>query len=576
MKRNTPLPEFELQINKHNINKMEFEVREVELDEWIPVAKYAPEFVDTELDIPQYSIDPEYFQFFISNCQQNNMVYDVLLVHKVIESGKPNRYRCKIPVDTRINVELFQQWLLDYEDLDVIQWIKYGFSVSRDDSKAELTPNKVNHMGANMYLDCLDAYVENEVKLGVTLGPFKIPPFISRIGISPLSTRPKRESMKRIVILDLSFLQGASVNDGISKDVYCGQEINLTYPTIDTLAKRIFDLSKLGEVWMWKKDLLRAFRQINLCPMDFSLIGYRWRNLLYFDEVVPMGLRSAAYICQRLTNAVRYMHNQCGYWSLNYLDDFGSAELKHRVLDSYNLMAKIFKMLGIQEAEEKSVEPTTRMEFLGNMVDTKKFTLEVSPDRKKELFELIQKFKNKEELTKKQLQSLIGKLSFVTNCVRPGRIFLNRMLEKLRSCSNLVKIDVEFRRDLIWWEEFLPKFDGISLLWLRDEHPHNQLMASDASMVGGGGTHKEEFFHIKFNQQILEQTNNIAQRELYTIMIAVKLWGSKMYGQVVRFDTDNQISMFAVNTGRTRDHFLLKCLREIALYATRFQCILRA
>ena len=127
--------------------------------------------------------------------------------------------------------------------------------------------------------------------------------------------------------MDLSFPLGRSVNDGINKNSYCGEEIRLTYPTIDTLAKRIYELSKSGTVKIWKKDLLRAFRQIYLCPSQYSLIDYRWRNLLYFDKVVPMGLKLAAYICQRVTNAVVYVHRSFGYWSINYLDDFGSAEL---------------------------------------------------------------------------------------------------------------------------------------------------------------------------------------------------------------------------------------------------------
>ena len=151
--------------------------------------------------------------------------------------------------------------------------------------------------------------------------PFTIPPFMGRMGISPLSTRPKKDSDQRRVIMDLSYPPGLLVNDGISKFEYCRTEVALTYPIIDTLAKRITSLE--GEVLVWKKDMVRAFRQIPLCPRDFSLIGYHWRNLLYFDKVVPMGLRSAAYICQRVTNAIVYAHRSFGYWSINYLDDFG-------------------------------------------------------------------------------------------------------------------------------------------------------------------------------------------------------------------------------------------------------------
>ena len=112
-------------------------------------------------------------------------------------------------------------------------------------------------------------------------------------------------------------------------------------------------------------------------PQDYSLVGFRWRNQLFFDKMVPMGLRSAAFITQRLTNAIVHVHRK-KYWSINYLDDFGSAEREQDAWNSYNSMTNILQEIGVQEAPEKAIEPTTRMEFLGNTVDTAKMTLEVS------------------------------------------------------------------------------------------------------------------------------------------------------------------------------------------------------
>ena len=126
-----------------------------------------------------------------------------------------------------------------------------------------------------------------------------------------------------------------------------------------------------------------------------------------------------------------FIHRSFGYWSINYLDDFGSAEYENDAWSSYFLMGRILKSLGVAESEEKSVEPTTRMEFLGNTTDSHSMTLEVSPQRKEELVELLRHWKGKKLFSKKQLQSLIGKLSFVTNCVRAGRIFLSRLIEQL-------------------------------------------------------------------------------------------------------------------------------------------------
>ena len=74
----------------------------------------------------------------------------------------------------------------------------------------------------------------------------------------------------------------------------------------------------------------------------------------------------------------------------------------------------------------------------------------------------------------------------------------------------------------------------------------------------------------------MENTTNIAQREMYTILISMRLWGHEMYGCVVKFYTDNQNSMFAINRGNTKDRFMLYCLREIVKITAKYQILLRS
>ena len=257
---------------------------------WVPVHVYAPEFLDTELDIPAQNIEQAFFQYFLSNQQMQNQIHDVMLANKVMQTGIPNRYGCRSPLVTDWKLQKFTELLGDYHDLEVIEWLRFGFPISRDLTNIDPTPATSNHLGATLFPTHIDSYIEKEIRLGGTIEPFTIPPFLHRIGVSPLSTRPKKGLDSRHVIMDLSFPFGESVNDRISKHFYGGEEISLTYPTVDNLAKRIFDLSKVGRVFMWKHDLWWAFRQIPLCPLSYSMIGFRWRNLLFFDKVVPMGL----------------------------------------------------------------------------------------------------------------------------------------------------------------------------------------------------------------------------------------------------------------------------------------------
>ena len=207
---------------------------------------------EDNMDIPSTCIDQIQFKWFVSSVQQQEILQDVILANRVVQLGYPNKLGCRIPLVTNWRLNEMELMLLDYHDKDVIEWLRFGFTISREDTAVDPTPNNINHLRATLFPAVIDEYVEKEVRLGVAIGPFTVPPFLHRIGISPLSTRPKKDSDKRRIILDLSFPEGSSVNNGINKDYYCGEPIKLVYPSIDNLARRV---AMLGQgALLWKRD----------------------------------------------------------------------------------------------------------------------------------------------------------------------------------------------------------------------------------------------------------------------------------------------------------------------------------
>ena len=155
-------------------------------------------------------------------------------------------------------------------------------------------PSFKNHTGATEHPEQLRKYIEKETKYSAVMGPYSKIPFTSKVGTSPLSTRAKKESTDRRVILDLSFPWGEAVNDGIPKDSYMGLPTKLTFPKTDHFALRIFQLGP--GCFIFKIDLSRYFKQIPLDQGDYSLVGYIIEGEIYFDKVLPMGMRSAPYM----------------------------------------------------------------------------------------------------------------------------------------------------------------------------------------------------------------------------------------------------------------------------------------
>ena len=90
------------------------------------------------------------------------------------------------------------------------------------------------------------------------------------------------------------------------------------------------------------------------------------------------------------------------------------------------------------------------MVFLGIIVDTKKMTLELDDGRLEELRNMLSSWGGKTHATLKQVQSLLGVLSFTSSCIRQGRPFFSRILNFL--CAFPVKgqleILLEVRKDI--------------------------------------------------------------------------------------------------------------------------------
>lgn len=90
------------------------------------------------------------------------------------------------------------------------------------------------------------------------------------------------------------------------------------------LAERIDQLP--DTVLIYSVDMFKAFRQLEICPLDYPLLGMYWKGLFFWDCHSPMGLRTAGLFCQRTTLAVQYIHNSMEYFLMPYLDDLNGCE----------------------------------------------------------------------------------------------------------------------------------------------------------------------------------------------------------------------------------------------------------
>jgi len=497
--------------------------------------------------------------------------------NKVINSGAPNYASVRIPVPSQLNISEWRQLLHDYPDVLLCDFLEFGWPIGYVSAPPKLFDVRT-HKGALCYPNDVSAYLQSEIGCGRVSGPFASSPFESRdLVLSPLNTVSKRDTTERRVIVDLSWPCGSSVNDGIPSDTYLGIPIRLTYPTVDMIAASV--VAQGRGCLLFKRDLRKAFRQLPVCPGDYYLLGYTWRDKYYFDTVLTMGLRTAAMACQRTTNAVSWILQQQGHTVFNYLDDFIGVASPESASRAFNDLASTLTRLGLEESSSKSCSPSTKMVCLGVEFDTDQFTLSVSVERLRDIDILLDNWLTRKSCTRKSLQSLIGKLIFVSKCVRQSRIFISRMLDLLRTAKHNhhhITLSAEFRKDLAWWKSFLHSYNGVSMINTACWSTPGAIFVTDACLQGCGGVSGSYYFHSAFPSFITSLDLPINSLELLTIVVAAKLWGSDWKGLRILARCDNLVAVTVINTGRSRDRFLNSCLRELCYLAATFEFELRA
>jgi len=424
--------------------------------------------------------------------------------------------------------------------------------------------------------------LKKEVDRGSAIGPFDGNPFTNdrrfvQIGVSPLNAIRKKESSEPRIILDLSWPKGKGINDCINTDSYLGELITTNYPTIDELVDAI--KCKGNGCLIFKKDLKKAYRQIPVDPGDVPLLGYKWQGKFYFDTSLPMGMRSSAQICQRVTCAVVHVTTSNGFRTVNYLDDFAGAETADRAGIAYDFLGRVLSDFGLVESEEKARRPSTQMSFLGVQFDTIRSTLEVTQDRLVEIKALLEVWAEKRVMTRNELESLIGKLMFISKCVRSARVFMSRMLNGLRDLPNgvIVAVDEELRLDLRWWSRFLETFNGVVMMPMQDWSRPDSVIAVDACSTGIGGICWEtnEVFHLRLPDEFLEKKLHINQLEALCVVIAMKLWHRQCANKKILLYSDNMVTVQVFNAGKSRNPYLQECLREVAFLLCRQEAEVR-
>ena len=256
------------------------------------------------------------------------------------------------------------------------------------------------------------------------------------------------------------------------------------------------------------------------------------------------------------------MMRQRGHDVINYIDDILGIDLPSRVDASFDALSSLLERLGFEISQNKLIKPSTCVNCLGVLVNTKDFTLSVPPQKLQEILNMCQTWRCRTECTKHQLQSLLGSLLFVSKCVRSSRFFLNRLLDVLHTMhgKNKVLLSPEAQRDINWFQKFLPTFNGVTIFYHR---PIAYEIELDACLQGLGARCGSQVFAFPHPMGYLDY--NIAHLEMLNILVALRVWTHSWAKTRVRIACDNEAVVHVLGSGRTRDLTLAAITRNIQL-----------
>ena len=120
----------------------------------------------------------------------------------IYASNKYNFKGLRIPVPTKLHIGIWRQRLLSYNDRQLCEFLEFGWPVGYTKDALPVT-NLHNHKSAIDYYEHVDNFIETEVNLGATAGPFASNPLKTLLAISPLLTVSKRDTCVRRIVLDL-------------------------------------------------------------------------------------------------------------------------------------------------------------------------------------------------------------------------------------------------------------------------------------------------------------------------------------------------------------------------------------
>ena len=350
--------------------------------------------------------------------------------------------------------------------------------------------------------------------------------------------------------------------------------------------------------FLTKVDLKKAYHHIPVHTHARKYLQFIWHDTTYQFKCLPFGLQSAPRIFTKVLRPLLGILRSKGIRLVAYLDDILilSRSRKRAVRDN-KIVVDLLEEFGFLINKKKSVfSPTKKLEFLGTMVNTKRFSLQVPKKKLRKFLREARQIHNKtnhhKSITLRKLAGIIGKLNSMAQAMEGIELHIRGLQWALaQNTANHPTTHVPWDKhvhlhqhihavqDLEWWSTKAPLWNGRTLM---QRQAPDKIIYTDASDIGYAGVlqtkrHLQVVTRGLWSRQEVEDLS-INSRELLAIsrtilgLIKHKKWKNK----TILVYTDSMVSKWVLNKHTAKTPDMMRILRLLLITCRRHNIIIEA
>lgn len=216
--------------------------------------------------------------------------------------------------------------------------------------------------------------------------------------------------------------------------------VELSLPSVAALVRNV----RQGDL-LTKQDMKAGYHQLALDPSSYHLAALLWRGELWVFTCVSFGWRDAPGAFQAHTQHIAsLLRTPSARMSRVYLDDFLQAwDPRQFVAEDLEAWYGVIAEHGVALGRKKCIEPSTRCEWLGIVVDSRAMTISVGPEKGLHVRQLIRETLDAQTTSTRRVAVLLGKLNAVDIAMRMTAVLSRSVVDALVAALRDTELDPE-------------------------------------------------------------------------------------------------------------------------------------